>query len=127
MMTMSVSTGPMIKAINNYIWPELSNNPYYITHNLILIPKFKGLLRIFGIAKIICTGKKLAAAVNLPGCQQLFRTNYTQQLTHLRSYNILPAIPARHGQIGYPCPLYVGQIRDHSRILIIGMRSNIEY
>src|SRR5699024_9138657 len=110
MMTMSVSTGPMIKAINNYIWPELSNNPYYITHNLILIPKFTGLLRIFRIAEMICTGKKLAAAVNRPGGQQLFRTHHTQQLTHLRPYHILAALPPRHGQIAYPCPLYVGQI-----------------
>jgi hypothetical protein len=71
--------------------------------------------------------EELAAAVDAPRGQQLLRADQAELLAELRAEHVLPAVPARQRQVRRAVPAPAGQVRDELRVLVVGVRRDVEH
>src|SRR5690625_4024574 len=97
MMSMSTSRTSVIKAVDDNIGFEFSDDFNYFSCNSGFVPKLKSFIGMFTETKVFCTGKKLMSAVNFSGFQQFSGPDYSQDIREFGAYQILTAVAARQG------------------------------
>ena len=125
-LAMAIARRPA-EAQDHDIRPVAANDPDDIPENSVMAPLFKGFRGRLGEAEIDRAGEELLGAIDAPGRQQLLGTDESELRALLGADEVLPALPARHREVGGSHVTAAREIGQHRGALIVRMGRDHEH
>src|SRR4029450_10818770 len=119
--------GSRRKARQNHVRPEDPDDPHAVREDGVLAPDPERLAIVLGVSEVTRAREELLASVEATCGEQLLGARYPERLAELRAEEVLAAIATREGQIGGSIATAPRQVRDDMRVLVVGMRRDIEH
>ena len=114
------------KARDHDIRAERPYHPHNIGEHLLVVPLREGLPVILRIAEVARAAEELAAPVDRPRGQELLGADDAEQIAKLGADHVLAAVPAGERQVRGPVVPAPGKVGDQLRVLVVGMRRDVE-
>ena len=112
---------------DDHIGPECADHAHHVAEHFLLSPFRETFIGRFAVAEIHRAGEELFATIDPPCFEQFLRTNDPERITKLRSDQVLSAFAAREAQVCRAHFPAIREPRDQPRVLIIGMRGDVQH
>src|ERR1017187_6185135 len=111
---------------DEHIRPENADDAHDVRKHLLVVPLCEGLAVVLREAEILRAGEELPSAVSPAGGEQLLGADDPQFVAEFWAERVLAAVAARHREIRGAVAAAARQVGDELRVLVVGMRRNVE-
>jgi hypothetical protein len=119
-------TGRRREARDHHVRPKSANDAHDVGKDCVLVPDLERLAIVLGIAEVARAREVLLASIQPPRGKQLLGARHAERLPQLGAEDVLPPIAPRERKVGGPIAAAPRQIRDGVRVLVVGMRGDVE-
>lgn len=109
------------------VGPKCADHAHDVRQDGLPVPDPQRFVIVLGIAEVFRAREVLPPPIQPPRREQFLRASHAQLLAEVRAEEVLTPVPAGEREIGGPVSTTPGQIGDDLRVLIVGMRGDVEH